>query len=143
MGYFVKMNLSPKGQQLVAMYEQMARSGYARNDGQFVENAFSDFELRPFREQVRGVLAEHGVKTLLDYGSGGSDWHAAGFDDVTGQSAAEYFGLDRAMKYEPARGIDERGAADCVLSFDVLEHILLPMCQRCCAICFAVPRNCW
>jgi hypothetical protein len=62
---------------------------------------------------------------VLDYGCGGSDWRASGFDVPSNQSAIEYFKLQNAYGYEPARGIDERQCVDCVVSFDVLEHIFI------------------
>lgn len=116
---------STKGRQLLGLYERMAREGYVRADDRKVELAFSDFELRPYRTQLREVLREHGVGSLLDYGSGGSDWEAAGFDEASGQSAMAYFGLREALRYEPARGLDERRPVDCVVSFDVLEHVFI------------------
>jgi hypothetical protein len=119
------MNLSSKGQSLIALYETMATGGYDRTDGIKVEVAFSDFELRSFRKPVRTLLRQHDVRTVLDYGCGGSSWSLKGFDDETGESAIEYFGLSGAAHYEPARGIDERRPVDCVVSFDVLEHIFI------------------
>ena len=67
----------------------------------------------------------HGIRTVLDSGCGGSDWAAAGFDEDRGSSAIEYFSLDRVRRYEPARGVDEREKVDCVVSFDVLEHVFV------------------
>lgn len=116
---------SGKGQALLGMYEAMARDGYRRADDVQVTDAFADFELRAYRQQVLPVLQHFGVRTLLDYGCGGSDWHVPGFDKHSGQSAVDYFGLSAALRYEPARGIDERRRVDCVLSFDVLEHVFV------------------
>jgi len=118
------LELSRKGQQLVELYKQMAEEGYERTDGLKVENAFSDFELRAYREQLRQIMNEYSVSTVLDYGCGGSDWSASGFDG-TGMSAEEYFSLESAFRYEPARNLDERQRVDCVISFDVLEHIFI------------------
>jgi len=118
-------DFSKKGQQLIAMYETMANEGYDRTDDKRVDVAFSDFELRPYRSQVRSILKEYSISTVLDYGCGGSDWGAAGFDDASKLSAVDYFELQQAFQYEPARKIDERQAVDCVISFDVLEHIFI------------------
>ena len=38
-------------------------------------------------------------------------------------SAIDFFGLKKVYRYEPAREIDERTSVDCVVCFDVLEHI--------------------
>ena len=103
----------------------MARDGYDRGDQQHVAVAFSDFELRAYREYIRSILDQHAVGSVLDYGCGGSDWRVAGFDEATQQSALEYFALQHAWRYEPARGLDERRRVDCVISFDVLEHIFI------------------
>jgi len=119
------LTFSNKGQELIKMYESMAKEGYDRNDQQRVEVAFSDFELRPYREQLLGILKNHSISTLLDYGCGGSNWNANGFDDASNQSALNYFNLKNAYSYEPARDIDERQIVDCVVSFDVLEHIFI------------------
>jgi len=116
---------SKKGQELIRHYEQMVREGYERTDRKKVDNAFSDFELRAYRRDIRSIFAEHAISTVLDYGSGGSDWLCDGFDDETGQSAMAYFNLQDAYRYEPARNLDERQAVDCVISFDVLEHIFI------------------
>jgi hypothetical protein len=117
--------LSNKGQQLVKMYQNIATSGYDTTLGIRVDSAYNDFELRQFRADIKEIFKEFSIDDVLDYGSGGSDWLERGFDPATGQSAVEYFNLSNALRYEPARGIDQRGTADCVISFDVLEHIFV------------------
>ncbi|MCZ7565239.1 MAG: class I SAM-dependent methyltransferase [Burkholderiales bacterium] len=119
------MEFSDKGKELLELYEAMARHGYERTDHARVEIAFSDFELRPYRESLRTCFRDYAVSSVLDYGCGGSDWKAKGFDEETRQSAVDYFGLDQAYRYEPARSIDERQPVDCVVSFDVLEHVFV------------------
>ncbi len=116
---------SRKGQALVTMYTTMAEQGYERVDQTKVEDVFSDFELRAYRESIRRVFEQQDIRTVLDYGCGGSDWRTTGFDETTGQSAMDYFHLKQACRYEPARGLDERCPVDCVISFDVLEHIFI------------------
>lgn len=118
-------DFSGKGQELIRMYAEMARDGYQREDQKRVEVAFADFELRAYREYIRSILGQHAVACVLDYGCGGSDWLAPGFDEATNQSATQYFGLRDAFRYEPARNLDERRRVDCVISFDVLEHIFI------------------
>ena len=116
---------SKKGRELITLYEQMVREGYERTDEKKVENAFSDFELRAYRTDVSSIFREYSISTVLDYGCGGSDWRCGGFDDETGQSAIAYFNIRHAYRYEPARNLDERQTVDCVISFDVLEHIFI------------------
>jgi hypothetical protein len=118
------LELSVKGQQLVKLYQHMAENGYEKNDGTTVDIAFSDFELRDYRQHLQDILKDYSVKTILDYGCGGSVWTAPNFDE-NGQSAIEYFSLENAYRYEPARNFDERQKVDCVISFDVLEHVFI------------------
>ena len=119
------LKFSQKGQDLIKLYEKMATEGYDRTDDTHVENAFSDFELRAYKSAIADVLKEYSVDSVLDYGSGGSDWQISGFDEDTNKSAIEYFCLAEAYRYEPARDIDERKTVDCVVCFDVLEHIFI------------------
>ena len=115
---------SKKGLALIELYKQMANEGYQRSDGSKVEDAFADFELRTYRPDIKNFFDRFGVKTVLDYGCGGSNWETVGFDE-NGQSAKEYFQLSSVFRYEPARNIDERRSADGVVCFDVLEHIFI------------------
>jgi hypothetical protein len=118
------VKFSRKGQELIALYGQMAREGYERTDKRQVTNPFSLFGLQAYRKAMLGVFQAHAIQTVLDYGCGGSDWRLAGFDG-SGASAVDYFKLKNAFRYEPARNLDERQRVDCVLSFDVLEHIFI------------------
>lgn len=115
------LNLSEKGQRLVDMYSEMAENGYATNIGMEIKDAYNSFELRKIRHRIKNKFTEHSVKTVLDYGCGGSDWNIPGFENEG--SAVEFFSLKRVHRYEPARDIDERASVDCVVCFDVLEHI--------------------
>lgn len=119
------LKFSQKGQDLIKLYERMATEGYDRTDDTHVGNAFSDFELRAYKSAIADVLKKYSVDSVLDYGSGGSDWQVNGFDEDTNKSAIEYFCLADAYRYEPARDIDERKPVDCVVCFDVLEHIFI------------------
>lgn len=114
---------SKKGQKLLDMYASMAADGYATQSGDYVESAFNDFELIKFKHAVLADFRHFGIKSVLDYGCGGSNWEAAGFDGT--QSAKSFFGLDEVCLYEPARGMDERKSVDAVVCFDVLEHIFV------------------
>jgi len=118
----MSIEFSNKGLELIELYKQMAEKGYERSDGDHVENAFSDFELRHYRAQLKSMISFFEIKSVLDYGSGGSNWELAGFHD-DGQSAKEFFELETVKKYDPARGLDERSPVEAVICFDVLEHI--------------------
>ena len=116
-----QLTLSEKGQRLVDMYSEMAENGYATKIGSDIKDAYNSFELRKIRDVIKNKFTQYNVKTVLDYGCGGSDWNAPGF--VNGISAVEFFGLRAVRRYEPARDIDERASVDCVVCFDVLEHV--------------------
>jgi hypothetical protein len=119
------LNLSEKGEKLIDLYDSMAAEGYHRTDGKCVNNAYNDFELRSFRHLVLPYFQEHEIKSVLDYGCGGSDWETLSFDEGTAKSAKDFFNLDAVSYYEPARGIDQRQKVDCVSCFDVLEHVFI------------------
>ena len=119
------VQLSKQGLELVEHYKQMAEDGYTRKDGIEVTNAFSDFELRKFRNIVLPVINQFEIDTVLDYGGGGSDWDAQDFEPSSGDSAKEFFSVTKVTKYEPARSLSFTEAADCVFCIDVLEHIFL------------------
>jgi len=117
--------LSPQGQLLLDFYAQMASEGYERTSGEKINVAFSDFEIRKFRNVVKPFFSKNQVRSVLDFGSGGSDWHAHGFEPKSGQSASDFFELELVSNFEPARARDEVQKADCVTCIDVLEHIFI------------------
>ena len=115
--------VSSKQQALIDLYATMAKDGYETADNQHVEVAFSDMEVRAFKDLVQPLLARFEVKSLLDFGCGGSDYLAPNFSD--GMNAKSFFGLDEVRLFEPARNIDQRQRSDAVFCFDVLEHIFI------------------
>tara|TARA_B100000780_G_C21069529_1_gene430282 strand:+ start:628 stop:1272 length:645 start_codon:yes stop_codon:yes gene_type:complete len=119
------MILSKKGQELINLYTDMADNGFKRKDGIFNDKPFAQFGARFIKEGIKRDLNLYNIKSILDYGCGGSDWMLKDFDITNGKSAKEYFGLDNCYRYEPARDIDERQKVDCVMNFDVLEHIFV------------------
>lgn len=120
-------HLSKKGRELLKMYSQMVDEGYERVSGEQIQDVFSDFESRHFKEQILNTFREYKIKSVLDYGCGGSDWYLKGFDQKSNKSAVQYYSLDYAKRYEPSRKIDDRQlkCADCVMCFDVLEHVFV------------------
>ena len=119
------IQLSKQGKHLVKLYESMAAEGYSREDGSKVESAYNDFELRKFRTICKEHIANPSIKTILDYGGGGSDWEAENFDPSSGMSAKQYFDVKTVTSFEPARNKMEKKCSDCVVCMDVLEHIFI------------------
>ena len=114
-----KIKLSMKGQKLIELYEKMAIEGYERIDGTYINkkdnqsSSFSSFELRRFKDLLLPYFRKYHIKSLLDYGSGGSNWESEGFDKKNSNSAKEFFLLEKVFLYEPALKTDQRKEADC------------------------------
>ena len=117
-------DLTEQGETLVELYKEMV-DGYALSTGGTVSNGYNDFELKKFREIVVPHFATFGIETVLDYGSGGSNWEEAGFDPASGSSAKDFFSIKEIRKFEPARGLTDKVKSDCVICMDVLEHVFL------------------
>tara|TARA_B110000003_G_C16531267_1_gene489025 strand:+ start:236 stop:946 length:711 start_codon:yes stop_codon:yes gene_type:complete len=124
-GRVKNLKLSDKGNKLIKLYEEMAVTGYARTDGSKVSNAYNDFELRKFRNFCKEQISRDEIKTVLDYGGGGSDWDASGFDPATGETAKQFFRVKEVCIFEPARNLMDKSKSDCVVCMDVLEHIFV------------------
>ena len=120
-----EMKLSKKGNDLIKLYEEMVEKGIQKVDGTINNSAYNFFQLKKFRSMVKDKLSDEAIKTVLDYGSGGSDWDAPNFDSQTNQSAKDFFQIHNVDKFEPARGLMEKKKADCVVCMDVLEHIFI------------------
>ena len=117
------LKLSKKGAELISLYKDMVTDGYNRVDGIYVENTYNDFELRKFRDICKNYLQKEEIKTVLDYGGGGSNWEAPNFEPSTNQSAKQFFRVNDVCTFEPARNLMEKRKSDCVVCMDVLEHI--------------------
>ena len=118
---FETEKLSLKGEELIGHYKEMVEKGYYRKDGKHITDTYESFELKKFKEVVLNQFNLFKIKTLLDYGGGGSDWEKKDFH--LGKSAKEYFNLDRIINFEPARLKNNIDNCDAVICFDVLEHI--------------------
>ena len=113
---------SPKYQELIALYAKMAEEGYETRRGPRVENAYSDQEAAKFRLELKPLFEEHAIRSVLDYGGGGTDWRDKPVPE--GGSLADFLGIEEYRVFEPARAVDARGKkADAVVCFDVMEHI--------------------
>ena len=117
------IKLSKKGNELIRLYEEMAEKGVKRTDG--AVNNYNDFQLRKFRYMCKNLMSRDNIKTVLDYGGGGSDWDKPGFESGTKLSAKDFFQIQEVHKFEPARGSMEKKEVDCVVCIDVLEHIFI------------------
>ena len=115
--------ISSKGEELIEMYKIMAHN-FKVEDGRIVTKGYNMFNAGYYRDFLLSQFSDYDIKTLLDYGCGGSDWNDINFTKDK-KSAINFFGLDKVFRYEPARYIDERQLVDCVICFDVLEHIFL------------------
>ena len=111
-----------KYHELIGLYAKMAKEGYETRRGPRVDKAYSDQEAAKFRHELKPLFAEHDVRTVLDYGGGGTDWRDKAVPE--GGSLAEFLGVEDYRVFEPARAVDARGQkADAVVCFDVMEHI--------------------
>ena len=119
------LELSKQGKKLIKLYETMVIEGYKRQDGSKVENTYSNFELQKFRTICKEHISHPSIKTVLDYGGGGSDWDEEGFEPSNGASAKQFFDVNTVTTFEPARNQMDKKHSDCVVCMDVLEHIFL------------------
>ena len=109
-----ELKLSKKGNELVNFYKLMVDDGY-QND---------NFNPGRFKEFLKNSFDEYNIKTVLDYGSGRGNSNKKIYNDNT-ISAFDYFNLDKVYQFEPTISNSEKKIADCVMCFDVLEHIFI------------------
>ena len=121
----MNQNISDKGKKLLNLYDQMVKEGYNKSDGTKTNDVYNDFELRKFKSILKPLFDEKKIKSVLDYVSVGSNWSNANFDKKSGLSAMKFFNIEKINYYEPARNIDQRTLCDCVVCFDVLEHVFV------------------
>ena len=121
------LKLSKQGEELIVFYKEMVCSGLQRNDEKQVaaENVYNSFQLKKFRNLCKNHISNSNIKTVLDYGGGGSDWDAPNFEETSGESAKQFFNVKKVTTFEPARNLIEKQESDCVVCIDVLEHIFI------------------
>jgi len=107
--------LSDKGKKLIEIYKSMTANGY--------ENNF--FNIKMYKEVIKQNFDIFEISSLLDYGCGRVDYLDSSFDENNHTSAKDFFNLREINLYEPSIEIDERKSSDCVICFDVLEHIYI------------------
>ncbi|MEL7470357.1 MAG: hypothetical protein AAFN27_18025 [Pseudomonadota bacterium] len=108
---------------LIALYARMAREGYDTRRGGRVTTAYADQEAVRFRHELKHLFTAHQIRSVLDYGGGGGDWHEKSVKE--GGSLAAFLGIDDYRVFEPARAMDDREITDAVVCFDVLEHVFI------------------
>ena len=74
-----KLSLTKKGEELIRHYKKMVDYGYHRSDGIHVKNTYEDFELNNFKDHLAPHFESFNIKSVLDYGGGGSNWEKNGF----------------------------------------------------------------
>ena len=116
-------NLSTQYDKLLEHYVYMAKHGYNRSDGHFVQNVYSDAEPLKFAENIKKIVEFFQSQSALDYGSGGCNLNTIKFNDK--EKFIDYVGLKKIYSYEPARNKIKKKKCDLVLCFDVLEHIFI------------------
>ena len=119
--------LTSHGEKLIKQYEIMARKGFKTTQGIKVpaEMAYNSFQLKKFRHVCKDYFTQNKIKTVLDYGGGGSDWGGSDFDEKNGMSAKQFFNVQSVTTFEPARGLEQKKNSDAVVCVDVLEHIFI------------------
>lgn len=114
---------SRKYHELLAAYAHMAEAGRAQASGARIVGGYARQEAMAFRHDLRLLFARHGVGSVLDYGGGAGDWREKTTPE--GPSLADFTGIEAYRVFEPARARDERGPADAVACFDVMEHVFI------------------
>ena len=109
-----ELKLSKKGNELISFYKLMVEKGYSNDN----------FNPGRFKNVLKNIFDDFNVKTVLDYGSGRGSWEKKIYNDGT-VSALEYFNLDKVYQYEPTIRDSKKIASDCVVCFDVLEHVYI------------------
>ena len=67
------LKLSKKGYDLIEMYKAMVDEGYDNNL----------FNLKKFKEFIKKIFLENKIESVLDYGSGNTNWFDKNFDNET------------------------------------------------------------
>ena len=109
-----ELKLSKKGNELINFYKLMVKNGYTNDN----------FNPGKFKNILKKIFDENKIKTVLDYGAGRGDWKKKIYKNNT-VSALDYFDLDIVHKYEPTISNSKKIFSDCVICFDVLEHIFI------------------
>ena len=123
------MNKNPypksyKYDELIQIYSDIAIDGSYKKDGTFLapSQVFGMSGQVKFKEILKTLFTKYNIKSLLDYGAGQGSWDKKVDNN---QSLKNYLNLDTVNYFEPARQLDKKIISECVVSFDVLEHVFI------------------
>lgn len=124
---FTEEKPSRRYQELLNMYATLHDEGAAHNEFK-AKKTFPGSSLAPHVKPIARLLAENGVQSLLDYGSGKGTLYlsAAGHPEGSRFKRLDQWGNVLVTCYDPgyapyAGPIEDH--YDCVITTDVLEHI--------------------
>jgi hypothetical protein len=123
----VKKNPFPKSnkyEELLKIYSEIAKDGCYTIDGKFVPptELFGMSGQEKFREILKKLFDKYHVKNILDYGAGQGSWEKKINETETLKS---FLNVNEIYYFEPARKMNKKTKSECVVSFDVLEHVFI------------------
>ena len=115
--------LSSKYEELIEIYKDIAKNGCYYHDGSYAppNKVFGKSGQLKFKSLLKKYFAHYNIKTVLDYGGGQGSWDIK----VDNKKLIDYLELNQVVTFEPARNMNDKPLMDCVVSFDVLEHIFI------------------
>lgn len=123
----MKYNPFPKSHkydELIKIYTDIACKGGYKRDGTFVppDKLFGMSGQVKFKSILKQLFEKYNIKSLLDYGAGQGSWEKQIDRNI---SLKDFLNLKKVNYYEPARDLNKKNISDCVVSFDVLEHVFI------------------
>ncbi len=118
---FLKSN---KFDELIDIYKDIASNGCFYENGQFCppEKVFGKSGQIKFKDLLKSFFIKNKIQTLLDYGGGQGTWNQ---EIQKGITLKDHLKLKDILIFEPARNLNQKKFLDCVVSFDVLEHVFI------------------
>jgi|TARA_B100000123_G_scaffold232153_1_gene182043 hypothetical protein len=115
---------SYKYDELIKMYSDIAINGSYKKDGTIFppSQVFGMSGQVKFKKILKTLFTKYNIKSVLDYGAGQGSWENKVDNN---QSLKNYLNLDIVNYFEPARKLDTKTISECVVSFDVLEHVFI------------------
>ena len=115
---------SHKYDELIEIYTDIARNGCYTVEGNFVppNQVFGMSGQVKFKDVLKKVFTKYKTKSVLDYGAGQGSWNTKIDKNNT---LKDYLNLKEVNYFEPARDLNQKTISECVVSFDVLEHVFI------------------